>query len=358
MNAHGAPVIGWDLVVIVGLICLIAAGFFSGAETGYMSVSRIRLRRLEASDDRARRLRRQLQRIDDPIMSCLIGTNLFSVLFSALMTTAFTASFGLRGGGLALIVSATLLILFGEIGPKTLYREYPERLTLASVGPLGGFMVIVAPVRALLRVYSNLLRRMLPSSVGDEGTGLDRGSLTNLLLSNSLPETEDRRFRENLDRFLELAGNDLTRIMKPVAELVTVPPGASIRTAREVAAHSGFSRLPVLPPGGRTPAGYVLVRDMIFWSDDLEEAIPETSIRSFLLVDAALSPYELFEEMHAQGHQMAMIVDRRGDALGMTTLEDLLEAVVGSIQDEFDTRNEPFVDAVTGDHGRRREDMP
>jgi CBS domain containing-hemolysin-like protein len=157
---------------------------------------------------------------------------------------------------------------------------------------------------------------------------------------------------------MELAGVDVTRIMRPVAELVSVAPGVSVAEAREVAARSGFSRLPVLPRESRTPTGYVLVRDLLFWPGAAEEPVPETWVRSFLLVDAALSPYELFEELHAQGRQMALIVDRQGEALGMTTLEDLLEAVVGSIQDEFDTHYQPATAGLAGRVAGETEELP
>jgi CBS domain containing-hemolysin-like protein len=350
-DVAASPSLGWDAVAALGFGCLLLTAFFSGIETGYMSVSRVRLRRLEESDGRARTLRRQLERLEDPILTCLIGTNLFNVLFSALVTVAFTERFGVRGEGLALLVSSTLVIIFGEIVPKSLYREFPERLTLASVRPLGLFMLLVAPVRVVLRGYGVFLRRLLPRRAAQESADFDRTSLTALLLTNALPETSDQRFREGIERFLELAGMDLRRIMRPVEELTVVTHATTVGQACEIAARSGFSRLPVVAPGGRTPEGYVFVRDLLFWAGDPETPLPESLVRSFLLVDSELSPYELLEEFHAQGRQIALIVDRAGDALGMTTLEDLLEAVVGSIQDEFDTRYE-LVRATRGGRGR------
>ncbi|MFO7654451.1 MAG: CNNM domain-containing protein [Candidatus Krumholzibacteriia bacterium] len=345
----GVAVLGWEATAAAGIIFLFLSAFFSGAETGYMSVSRVRLRRLEEADPRARRLRRQLESLDDAILTCLIGTNLFNVLFSALVTTQLAARFGRETNGMAVLTASVLVILLGEIIPKTLYREFPERFTLASAPALSAAMFITAPVRALLRGWGALWRRLLPRDDRGEPHGLDRTSLTALLLTNSLPETEDRRFRESLDRFMELAGANLKRIMRPVSELVTVTPHTSVRSAREIAARYGFSRLPVVPPGSHTPIGYVLVRDLLFFAGDPESAFPETMVRSFLLVDEDLSPYELFEELHAQGRQIALIVDRPGEALGMVTLEDLLEVVVGSIQDEFDDRYDAFA-TVARDH--------
>jgi CBS domain containing-hemolysin-like protein len=332
MNAELLGIIG------LGVFSLLMSAFFSGSETGYMSVSRVRLRNMEAAGHPlARRLGRQLRRIEDPILTCLIGTNLFNVFFTALVTTEFGKRFGAKGDWLAVGFVSVLVILFGEILPKVLYREFPEKMTLASAPIVTVAMGLLAPVRWLLRLYTNLWRSILPD--GESGQdGLNRRSLAALLLTNVVPAPDDRRFADALDSFIELAGHPLSGSLKPLESLMTVGPDVTVAECLTVAATSGFSRLPVTREDGRHLQGYVLVRDLMFLPlDQHGEILPRKFIRTFLLVDERMSPYELFEEFRNQDRQLALVVDAIGNPLGMITLEDLIETVIGSIEDEFDT---------------------
>ncbi|MEN8005555.1 MAG: CNNM domain-containing protein [Candidatus Krumholzibacteriota bacterium] len=337
LNFVGMTVMGPFWVIGLGAFSLVMTAFFSGCETGYMSVSRVRLRKRPASDSASvKRLQSQLRRIEDPILTCLIGTNLFNVFFTALVTAEFSTRFGAQGEWLALGVVSVLVILFGEILPKVVYREYPEMMTLASAPAISGAMGLLLPVRWLLRGYTSLWNRLLPDH--DSGSGyLNRRSLAALLLTNTVPNENDQRFAETLDRFLELEGHLLSNSMRPLDSLVTVGPEVTVAECLAAAAGSGFSRLPVTREDGRDLQGYVLVRDLMFLPlADHENVLPRKFIRPFLLVDERMSPYELFEELRSQGRQLAVVVDGIGNPLGMITLEDLIETVIGSIQDEFD----------------------
>jgi len=342
VGTGGEFTLAWESLIVVCAVCLAASAFFSGCETGYMSVSRIRLlHHRSRSDRRVATLLGHLTDMEDPILTCLIGTNLFNVLTTALMTAALT-------------------VLFGEILPKSLYREYPERLTVASIPLITVFMYTVAPVRWLLLGYSALWRRILPAQETDQVGRLDRSRLTALLLSPAQSINGDARFQATLNRFLELSTRDLRSIARPVADLVTVPADADLEQCLHIAASSGFSRLPVVGDDGLF-AGYILVRDLLFLPESGQQTaerkdgdaetgetvaetsgIPQRLVRSFLLVDEAMSPYELFEELHGQGTQLALVVDRDGRPHGMVTLEDLIETVVGSIHDEFDNTRLPI----------------
>ncbi|MCK9995145.1 MAG: DUF21 domain-containing protein [Candidatus Krumholzibacteria bacterium] len=334
---EGLTGLGPGGVVGLGVFSLFMSGFFSGSETGYMSVSRVRLRTLPEGDrPLARRLHLQLRRIEDPILTCLIGTNLFNVFFTALVTAVLAERFGARGQWLAMGLVSVLVILFGEILPKVLYREFPERMTIASAPVISVAMGVLWPVRWLLRGYTALWRRFLPAT-GSDGDDLNRKNLAALLLTNTVPNDNDQRFAETMDRFLKLAGHPLSGYMRPLDSLVTVGPEVTVAECLGTASQSGFSRLPVTREDGRDLQGYVLVRDLLFLSrEEHDQILPRKFIRSFLLVDERMSPYELFEELRSQSRQLAVVVDGSGNPRGMITLEDLIETVVGSIQDEFD----------------------
>jgi putative hemolysin len=325
----------WGTTALVFVGALLMSAFFSGCETGLMSVNRARLRgRSDGSSPRARRLEDLLWDIEEAVMTCLIGTNLANVLGSAVVTAALTARFGERGELLAVVVVSTVVILLGEIVPKVLFREFPERLTMAATGGIRVAMTLAAPVRLVLRGYSALWRRILPASAAET---LDRRSLAALLMTGVVPSEDDRRFAETLDRYLHLAMTPLVQLARPVARLETVGPDATVGECLRAAARSGFSRLPITSEDGTKLQGYVLVRDLLFLSrEEHDQPVPPRLRRSMLLVDGRMDAYELFEEMRAQGRQLAVIADADGNPQGLVTLEDLIETVVGSIDDEFD----------------------
>ncbi len=339
-SAALAPLIPWDIVSAVVVLCVAGSGFFSGCETGLMSVSRVRLSHATTgrTDRRVAQLKRLLHHLEDPLLTCLIGTNLCNVFASAVLTVALTARYGERGEWLAVLIMSIVIILFGEILPKVLYREFPERLTLASARQIQLSMMILAPVRWLLRAYSRLWRRILPDTPGGSVSHLDRHGVSALLLTQARPDNQDLQFRQSVRRFLELAHLNLSHIMRPAAEMVTVASTATVAECLRLAARSGFSRLPVEGGGPAEIAGWILVKDLLFLQEveQVASSLPAALVRSPLLVDVAMSPHELFEELHAQGEQLAVVVGRQGHTLGLVTLEDLSEAVVGSIQDEFD----------------------
>jgi putative hemolysin len=337
MHGSVAPP-SWDLVVLVVAACLFGSGFMSGTETGLMSVSRIRLRFMELRRQHARvtDLQRLLDRVEDPILTCLIGTNLFNVIGSAFVTVVFTARWGERGELMAAAVMSVLIITLAEIVPKVLYREFPERLTLLALPGLRAAMALLAPVRWILLAYSRLLQRLMPGKAAGESRALDRDAMTSLLTAHPMA-VHDRRFTDILDRCLALADLDLTAIMTPWSRVEKLSHDASLGHCRAVAARSGFSRLPVVAGDASDVLGWVLVRDLLFVDPTADwDGIPPTLIRTCPYVDRIISPWALFEEMRWQQQQMAVVTDAAGNPIGQVTLEDLLEVLVGSIEDEFD----------------------
>lgn len=328
------------VTVVVLVACLTTSAFFSGVETGLMSISRIRLstRLRREPHPRAAALRRLLARIEDPVLSCLIGNNLVNVSFSAVLTAALAARYGNRGEFAAAAIATVMMVIFAEIIPKTVYREYPERLSLASVRPLRAVMLLLAPARWVLLAYSSLLDRLLPGrGRRAEGAVIGREAMHHLMSAHPAA-AQDGRFTELLARCLALSDLNLDAVMTPWARVDSLPREADPATCRRLAAASGYSRLPVLGEDAREVHGWVLARDLLL-SPAMQQdwrRIPDALLRTCPRVDREMSPWGLFEEMRWQRQQMAVVVDAGGNPLGMVTLEDLLEVLVGSIADEFD----------------------
>jgi putative hemolysin len=332
------PSLGTAGLVLVAL--LVATGFCSGTETGFLSASRVRLRRLAAAGDRgAAPVLALRNRMEDVVLTLLVGNNIVNVLVSSLLTVTFLARFGEHGEELAVAVATVCTAVFGEILPKVVFREFPERLTIAAVPALRAMMFVLAPARWLLNAYARFLQRVSGRSSA-VGQALDRSGLVSLLVGEEAPAAQDRHFRQALEQFLRLSGRQVAQMMRPLADVVTVRHDATLHQTLDLAAASGFSRLPVTGPESGQVLGYLLVRDLLFLAEepgtDLEAPVPREVRRTILEVDGNLSPYELFEELHHRQHQLALVVDDRSRPMGLLTLEDLIEKVTGSISDEFD----------------------
>jgi len=333
MTGGGAQLLSWPVTAAVVLGSLLGAGFFSGTETGLMSASRIRLylRSRRRPSRRLARLQALLRAPEDPILTCLVGTNLLNVLGSAVLTTVCSLRYGHRGEIVAAVVMSGLTILLAEILPKLLWREYPEALTLRSLPALRIAMGLLAPVRWLLLGTTGWLARRF----GDEAGVRSARERTAALLRTHPDAPTDNLYREMLERCLDLEGLDLRHLMTPLRRAVVLPADASLAECRATAARSGYSRLPLLAAGRMV--GWVLVRDLLLEPGlSPEDPLPTRLWRDCLLVDAGMSPWALFEELRWQRQQLAVVVDGDGNPLGLVTLEDLLEILVGGIEDEFD----------------------
>jgi CBS domain containing-hemolysin-like protein len=204
-------------------------------------------------------------------------------------------------------------------------------------------MLLLAPLRRILMAWSRLVSRLTPTAAGEaQGGRLHRDALANLLTVHPRAAGDDG-FAELIDRCLDLSNLTLRVIMTPWHRVRVLPRDTSSSACREAAAASGFSRLPVSDGRDGAILGWLLVRDLVLSQQEwtAEDGVPEALLRTCPWVDQAVSPWALFEEMRWQRQQMAIVVDTDGNTQGLVTLEDLLEILVGSIEDEFDRALRP-----------------
>lgn len=324
------------LVIVITVCCLFGSAFCSGTETGLMSVSRIRiyLREKQSSSSKLIKLKKYIEKIEAPILACLIGTNLFNVIATSVVTAYLISVYKEKGELYATIIMAVVIIVFGEIIPKVLYREYPESMTLNSVVPLRLFMWIVLPVSFILRLYSKLLTLILPGSSDEIEEEMSRESVGHVVASYN-PGLLDKQFKLLADRCLDLNEIEIISLIQKIDSVVLLNKNMTIAQCKAIAADSGFSRLPLTDSGGHI-SGWVLARDLLFLTEDYDSKVPEKIIRKVVIVDGMMSPWELFEELRWHQQQIAFVVDGNRELKGVVTLEDLLEVVVGKIDDEFD----------------------
>ena len=351
------------------LICLVLSAFYSGSETALVSINKIRLNQLvESNDAKASIVRRLVESPQRMLALTLIGTNLANVIMAQLGEGLVTRGFpnltdGLRG--LIATVSITaLLLIFGEILPKTIFRVKADSLALRYAYPLRASELILAPIIYLVQNLTQFLVQPVDRSASRRSPDAQREELRLLAIigerSGNLL-TDQRRMIHSL---LNLQDRTVAQVMVPLVDIVAIEKNTKCEDFLQIAADSGFSRIPVYEKQIYNIIGIVNLLDVIydevasetsgddssFPEKDQELTDPNQSektrsqpetvepfIRTTLhFVPESKNINALLKEIQHTRHTMVFAVDEYGGTVGLVTVEDLVEEIVGEFADERD----------------------
>lgn len=317
------------------------AAFFSGSETALVSVNWIRLEHwLEKGRAGARALERFVADPSRLFGTTLVGTNISMIMTSSLVSWALANSLrnwshgavGLLSTG---IVTVTMLI-FGEAIPKVLGRRMTDIVTLRVVHPLRFFYLIFFPIIWVVTGLARLILRPCGIRTATWRRRLTKDELRLLLTSEGERSgAVDEQETKLISGIFEFALTTVEEVMVPRTDIVGLPHDATVGDAYELVRAHGFSRLPVLSSDREMIDGMVHSRDLLGVPRDQPVA---SMVRPLPHVPETKTCDELFRELQARRQHMAVIVDEHGTLAGIVTLEDLLEELVGEIEDEYDVR--------------------
>lgn len=327
----------------IGLIAvlLLLNGLFAGSEIALVSLREGQLRALERAGGRRERALVRLARDPNRYLGTIqLGITLAGYLASA--TAAVTLAeplvpaLGFLGGGaeaLAItgvtLVLAAINIIFGELVPKRLAMQHPQRWALLVAPLLDRLATLTKPMVWLLGRATDMVVRMLGGNSETSGEQLSAKELQDLVAVQRVLTPEQR---DMISGALEIHDRSLREILIPRRTVVTLPSGMSPAQARETLVASGHSRAPVVR--GRDlddVIGVVHLRDLL-----LDSGTVETAVRPLVNLPDSLPVSEALRRFKHDREQFALVVDERGGAAGIVTLEDVLEEIVGEIYDETD----------------------
>jgi putative hemolysin len=331
-----------DADVIAVILCLLGSGFFSASETALTSLPVTRLEALRTRSGRLTRagLDRWASAPQELLITILVGNNLVNVLASALATKiAYRLS---ADGGLAVVVGLMTLgiLVFGEITPKTLAQRHAEMISRRVVPVLYVLDLILTPVNKVL----GLLARVLSRGEGPELPVTEEDLLFMLRLAHRhahLPR-DSRQMIESVLRFQRAVARE---VMVPRPMVSTVDASWDLRTLQEAVVATPHSRFPVVSGSPDNIVGVLHAKHLL----RLDYGKPWTG----LVVKAAFIPEsrslpDLLQDFRRSGQHVALVLDEFGGLSGLVTLEDVLELVVGEIEDEFDLGHESAIEAEDG----------
>jgi putative hemolysin len=316
--------------------CVIGSAFFSGAETALVSASKIKIRHMVSlGHPNARAAENFLEKPEQVLSVTLVGTNIFVVLGSILAATYTISLLNQRenlGLAIATIVMTPIMLILGETLPKTLFYHHANWIVLRIVPILKVFSVVFYP---FVQICS-LPARAIFLLIGDRGKTknpfVTREELKLLIIDGQSDlKADEQRIIRHLFRFGDIVAQS---IMIPLDRVVAIDVKSQVAEAVQRIKESGHSRLPLHEGRMDHVVGYVAVQDIV----GKDGSLPLDRVRRpVIFVPENKSIASLLLHLKQVGQHMAMVVNRHRRVSGLVTLEDIVEEIVGEIEDEYDT---------------------
>ncbi|MGN0375820.1 MAG: HlyC/CorC family transporter [Butyrivibrio sp.] len=332
------PSVAIQCVALVILIVL--SSFFSSAETSFVSVNLIRIRSLAENGNRsARRVLKITSDSSKMLSAILIGNNLVNISASSLATTITLRLWGNAAVSIATGLLTLVVLIFGEIAPKTIATTYAEKIALVYSGPIRALMVVLTPFIIVINFIAKGFLRIMGFNPDKHKASITEDELRTIVdvsREEGVIETDEHEMISNVFDFGESQAKD---VMIPRIDMTSVSVDSTFDEIVEVFRKDKYTRLPVYEKSVDNVIGIINVKDLLLCEDK-----STFSVRNILR-----KPYytyefkhisELMDELKKTSNNFTIVVDEYGSTVGMITLEDLLEEIVGDIRDEYDEDEE------------------
>lgn len=337
-----------DAIQLVFLLFLLMlSAFFSSAETALTTSNKIRLRTL--AEEGNKRAKKVLEITDDSakmLSAILIGNNVVNISASSLATILATEAFGSVGAGIATGILTILILIFGEISPKTIATIYPDSISLAYANLIGVLISLLTPVIYVINKLSMgflFLVRVDANHTQNTMTEDELRTIVDVSHEDGVIETEER---EMINKLFDFGDAQAKEVMVPRIDMSFANINNTYEELIEIFRMDKFTRLPVYEGSTDNVIGIINMKDLLLYNNK----------DSFCIRDIIRKPYytyehkntsELLIEMKKSSINIAIVLDEYGATAGLITLEDLLEEIVGEIRDEYDVDEEDPIQEIS-----------
>lgn len=343
---------GSDVIQLLILVVLLGlSAFFSSAETALTTVNKIRVRTLaETGYKKAVTLSKVIENQGKMLSAILIGNNIVNLSASSLATTLAISIWNSRAVGIATGILTLLILVFGEITPKTLSTLYSETVALKYAGIIYALMYVLTPIIYLVNKLSLgflLLLRIDPNKKQDAITEDELRTIVEVSHEEGVIETEEKKMITNVFDFGDSLAKD---IMVPRIDMAFVNIDATYDELIDIFREEKYTRIPVYEDTTDNVVGIINMKDLL-----LLDSKEDFSIRNFLRQPLYTYEFkktaELMVEMRQTFNNIVIVLDEYGATAGLITLEDMLEEIVGEIRDEYDEdEEEDLVELSQGEY--------
>ncbi|OUN13462.1 HlyC/CorC family transporter [Flavonifractor sp. An9] len=327
-------------MIVILIVLVILSAYFSATETAFTSLNRIRLKsKADAGNRRAALALRLVDQYDNLLSTILVGNNIVNLSASSLATVFFTEGLRLQNGAVISTAVITIVVLvFGEVSPKSLAKEYPESFAMFSAPIMRILMVILTPVNFLFSLLKKLLSKVFHKQ-GD--SGITEEELVTMVDQAESEGGLDQHESKLIRSAIEFNDMEVDEILTPRVDIVAVEDTDSMDNIAQAFAESGYSRLPVYHEDIDDIIGVIHEKD--FHAARYRGQTDVKAITGPMLYTTGNTKIsELLRILQREKAHMVIVVDEYGGTEGLVTLEDIVEELVGEIWDEHDEVIEEF----------------
>lgn len=331
--------------LVVLIVLLLLSAFFSSSETALTTVSKIKLKTL--ADEGNKSAAKVLQVTENPgklLSTILIGNNIVNISASALATTFTTELFGSKFVGISTGILTILVLIFGEVTPKTLATQYSVKMSMIFVHPIKFLMVILTPAIWLLDLLTGIIFKILrvDTSAKNTMTESELRAVVDVSHEDGVIEPEEKFMISNVVDFGDALSKD---IMIPRADIVCADIDSTYEELVEIFRAEKFSRIPIYEDSKDSIIGLLYLKDLFFYSQthDMSKFDLKSILRQPIFVYEYQKTSQIFADMKTSSVTMAVVLDEYGATSGIITMEDLIEEIVGEIRDEYDDYEDDFI---------------
>lgn len=329
----------WTMIAALAL-CVGLSAFFSSAETAYSALNKVHLKAMQAEGDpRAAAALALAEQYDRLLTTILIGNNVVNIAGTSIATVLFTGMVGQMGATVSTVVMTLLVLLFGEISPKTLAKDSPEEVAMSAARPLRLMMTLLTPLGWLFAQWKRLLTILFKPSAD---TSYIEAELMTMVDEAQSDGDMDAHEGELIRSAIEFHDQDVADIMTPRVDITALEDTATLDEAAEMFVDTAYSRLPVYHEDIDHIVGILHEKD--FYKARRNGAAKLTEImQPPVCAPASLNVSKLLKLFQASKTHMVIVVDEFGGTDGIVTMEDVLEELVGEIYDEHDDVTEAMI---------------
>ncbi len=320
--------------IIVVLVLLVAcSAYFSATETAFTSFNKIRMKNLAADGNRKAALVLALaDQYDQILTTILIGNNIVNIAAASLATVLFTQLLGDKGVSVSTVVMTVVVLIFGEVSPKSLAKESPEAFALKAAGPLKTLKTLLTPLNILFMGWRRLLNRVFHAQ---QGGGITEDEIITMVDEAQSEGGIDEHEGNLIRSAIEFKDLEVMDILTPRVEVVAIASDMPLEEVSCLFEEHGFSRLPVYEENLDKIIGVVHEKDFYANLHKGKTSLMDM-MKPVIFISTGLKISHLLKLLQHTKSHMAVVIDEFGGTAGIVTLEDVLEELVGEIWDEHD----------------------
>lgn len=331
------------ILLLVAITCIVLSSLFSASESAFLGLNKLRVHFLrEKGDKRAIRAGKLLERKEELLNMLLVGNEIVNVTLSVVLTSIFLKLFGAAGLGIATSISTVLLLIFGEITPKSLTTRYPEKSSFFLSRFVWFFFYFLRPFVIIFTSISRLFLKIFGISTKKKQATFTEEEIKTFIDVSGEEGVLENGEKNMMNRVFKFTDLNATDIMVPRCDVIGIETKASYRDIIQLSERTRISRFPVYAEDGiDNILGVLYVKDLLFFRGAKEDFSVEKLMRPPLFIPGTTKMSSIQEMMRKNKQSFAVVIDEYSGTDGILTTEDIEREIFGAIADDFQKAGDP-----------------